>query len=155
MRSLFLATIISLTACGPPVAQGLWLVDKTASHDCLSDDQGQLVCQPPEGLDKTEQRGLLRVDRLASGRLRLIDLQGDSVIGKAYVDGALFRWYQKTRQADCEEILDIELSLKIDADDKLTGFRRESNTRGDSCTQPGLHDLGFLLKGVRDAAEAP
>lgn len=148
MRYLLLFSIWMLTACGPPVAEGLWFVTEKASHDCLSDDEGQLICDATEDLDKTISSGLIRVDALSSGRLRVIDLQGHSILGKAYADGAQFRWYHEQQEADCSQTLDIELSLKI-VDDKLTGFRRDSNTRGKNCNQPGLHDLGFLLDGQR------
>lgn len=148
MPYLLILSILMLSACGPPLAQGLWLVSEQASHDCLTDERDQLLCSTPEELDKTISTGLIRVDTLPSGRLRVIDLQGHSIPGRAYSDGAVFRWYQQNQQADCKQTLNVELSLKI-VDEHLSGFRQESSTRSADCNQAGLHDQGFVLEGDR------
>lgn len=137
-------------ACGGPVIQGLWQIEEAASHDCVSSSSGGLICQAPEGLDQNQSSGVLRVDLLESGHLRLTDVDGRSIPGQSYSDGARFRWFLEQQHGECLDTEQITLELSL-VEDQLTGFRRQTHARNAACGQQGVTDKGWILQGVRVA----
>lgn len=141
-------------ACGGPVAEGRWRIVEVMSHRCRSAGSASLICDSDEALPTARSSGMITIRDLGYNRLELIDIDGRITVGRAYIDGARFRWLERlTDDAGCVETSDEILELVADGDE-LSGQRRVYAAQSEACGSTSVTDEGFVVIATRSGEAA-
>ncbi|MBN2361480.1 MAG: hypothetical protein JXR83_18660 [Deltaproteobacteria bacterium] len=154
-RAAWLVLIAGAASCGPPVAVGTWQVSEIMDHRCRASGNLGMACDGDAALDPAAHRGTILIEELEWGRLRLIDVDGRTTVGRSYSDGARFRWLEKRLASDtgCTTSSDEIVELVTDGDG-LSGQRRVYASYSAECGTASVSDIGFVVQATR-LAEAP
>lgn len=162
MRRALLLLSLVLAGCGPPVAVGTWQLSEVMDHRCRASGDLGMACDGEAAFDPASHRGTIVVEQLEWNRLRLVDVDGRTTIGRSYNfedgSGARFRWLEKRTAGDtgCVTSSDevIELVDQEATGEKLTGQRRIYSSYSAECGTASVTDVGYTVSAER-AAEAP
>lgn len=154
MRVASLLSLIALAGCGPPVAVGSWQLSELMDHRCRASGDLGMACDGSAALDPASHGGSIVIEQLEWDRLRLIDVDGRTTIGRSYRfeegDGARFRWLDKRTAGDtgCVTSSDEMIEL-VEQGDGLAGQRRIYASYSAECGTASVTDIGYTLTAAR------
>jgi hypothetical protein len=160
MRTAWLFLLVGAAACGPPVAVGSWQIREIMDHRCRTSVEIGTACDGDAALDPAQYFGAIEIAELEWGRLRLIDVDGRTTIGRSVtfennLAGALFRWLEKrtAEGSGCTTSSDEIVELAEDGAG-LSGQRRIYSAYSAECGTASVTDVGYVVRAAR-AVETP
>jgi hypothetical protein len=149
MRAVLSLVLVSAAACGPPVAVGTWQVSEIMDHRCRAMGDFGMACDGEAALDPANHVASFAIEELEWDRLRLIDVDGRTTIGRSYSDGARFRRLEKRHTEDNCTTSSDEIIELVAAGSGLSGQRRIYASYSAECGNANVSDIGYVMRATR------